>query len=149
MASIESSFIFSNHSPANVKLSETQISKIIQSGGFLGKVLGPLSNIDLPVAKNVPRSLAKAVLINIGLAASTLADEGIHKKSHVSGTDDSRIFGSRSHDPRTFGSGITALKISNKEMKDIMKIDESLEDSGILLKGASKTIKNEARFQKR
>ena len=38
------------------------------------------------------------------------------------------------------GSGTTTLIISNEEMNDIMKIVQYLEDSGVLLKGATKTI---------
>ena len=47
-----------------------------------------------------------------------------------------------------YGSGTTALIISNKEMNDIMKVVQALEDSNILLKGVTKTIKNEAKEQK-
>ena len=47
-----------------------------------------------------------------------------------------------------FRSGITALIISDEEMNDIMKIVKSLEESGLLTKGVSKTIKNEAKEQK-
>ena len=46
-----------------------------------------------------------------------------------------------------FGSGFTTLIISNEEMEDI-KIVKSLEDSGLLIKGVSETIKNEAKKQK-
>ena len=48
-----------------------------------------------------------------------------------------------------FGSGTTTLIISNDEMNDIIKIVKSLEDSGVLLKGISKTIQHEAKKQKR
>ena len=47
------------------------------------------------------------------------------------------------------GSGTTTLIISNEEMNDIMKIVQALEDSNILLKGVTKTIKNETKKQKR
>ena len=46
------------------------------------------------------------------------------------------------------GSGTTTLIISNEEMNDIMKIVQALEDSNILLKGVTKTIKNETKEQK-
>ena len=46
------------------------------------------------------------------------------------------------------GSGTTTLLISNEEMNDIMKILQALEDSNILLKGVTKTIKNETKEQK-
>ena len=46
-----------------------------------------------------------------------------------------------------FESGTTTLVISNEEMNDIMKIVKSLEESGLLIKGVSETIKNEAKEQ--
>ena len=45
-------------------------------------------------------------------------------------------------------SGTTALIISNEEMNDIMKIVQALEDSNILLKEVTKSIKNETKEQK-
>ena len=72
---------FSNNSSANTKLSKTQLSKMIQSGGFVVKLLGPLLKTGLPLIKNVITSLAKSVLIILGLtAAAAAADAGIHKK---------------------------------------------------------------------
>ena len=62
------------------------------------------------------------------IAAASAIDAGIQKKIHVSGT--------------------TSLIISNEEMNDIMKIVQALEDSNILLKGGTKTIKNEIKEQK-
>ena len=47
-----------------------------------------------------------------------------------------------------FGSDFTTLIIFNEEMKDIIKIVKSLKDSGLLIKGVSETIKNEAKEQK-
>ena len=47
-----------------------------------------------------------------------------------------------------FGSGYITLTISNEEMNDIMKIVKSLEESGLLIKGVSETIKSEAKEQK-
>ena len=46
------------------------------------------------------------------------------------------------------GSGTTTLTISNEEMNHIMKIVLALEDSNILLKWITKTIKNQAKEQK-
>ena len=57
---------FSNHLSADIKLSKTQISKMIQSGGFLGRLLGPLLKTGLPLIKNVINPLAKSVLIPLG-----------------------------------------------------------------------------------
>ena len=47
-----------------------------------------------------------------------------------------------------FGSGFISLIIYNEEMDDIMKIVKSLQESGLLIKGVSETIKNEAKEQK-
>ena len=110
----------------HIKLSKTQIKKIIQSGGFLGKLLGklagPLMKVAMPLAKNV--------LAPLGFTAAMSAIDGsIQKKMH--------------------GSGATTLVIANEDMNDIMKIIEVLENSGILLKGVSKTIENEAKELKR
>ena len=122
---------FANHSSADIKLSKTQLSKMIQSGGFLGRLLGPLLKTGLPLIKNVIKPLAKSILIPLGLtAAASPADMGIRKK----------ILGSGKHN--------TTLIISNDEMEDIIKIIKSLEDSGLLLKGVSETVQNEAREQK-
>ena len=55
---------------------------MIQSGGFLGRLLGPLLRTELPLMKIVIKSLAKSVLVPLGLtAAASAADAGIHKKS--------------------------------------------------------------------
>ena len=55
---------FSNNSSVDIKFSKTQLSKMIQSGGFLGKLLGPLLKTGLPLMKSVITPLAKSVLIN-------------------------------------------------------------------------------------
>ena len=65
----------------DLKLSKAQINKIIQSGGFLSKLLGPLLKTGLPLIKNVIKPLAKSVLIPLGLtAAASAADAGTQKK---------------------------------------------------------------------
>ena len=77
---------FVNHTSTDVKLSKTQLSKIIQLGGFLGRLLGPLLKTGLPLMKSVIQALAKSVLIPLGLtAAASAADAGIHKKILGSG----------------------------------------------------------------
>ena len=120
---------FANNSSADIKLSKTQLSKMIQSGGFLGRLLGPLLKTGLPLIKNVIKPLAKSVLIPLGLtAAASAADAGIHKK--------------------ILGSGNTTLIISNDEIEDIIKIVKSLEDSALLLKGVTETVQNEVKEQK-
>ena len=77
---------FAGKSSTDIKLPKTQISKMIQLGGFLGRLLGPLLKTGLPLMKNVFNPLAKSVLIPLGLtAAASVADAGIHKKISGSG----------------------------------------------------------------
>ena len=77
---------FANNSSIDIKLSKTQLSKMIQSGGFLSRLLGPLLKTGLPLIKNVIKPLAKSVLIPLGLtAAASTADAGIHNKILGSG----------------------------------------------------------------
>ena len=73
---------FANHTSTGIKLPKTQLSKIIQLGGFLGRLLGPLQKTGLPLMKSVIQPLAKSALIPLGLtAAASAADAGIHKKN--------------------------------------------------------------------
>ena len=73
---------FANNLSTDIKLSKTQLSKMIESGGFLGRLLGPLLKARLPLMKNVIKPLAKSILIPLGLtAAASAADAGIHKIS--------------------------------------------------------------------
>ena len=130
---------FANHLSADIKLSKTQLSKMIQSGGFLGRLLGPLLKTGLPLMKNVIKLLAKSVLIPLGLtAAASAADAGIHKK----------VLGSGHNRPSSSASHNTTLIISNDEMEDIIKIVKSLEDSGLLLTRVTETVQNEVKKQK-
>ena len=70
-----------NNMSTDLDFSKAQISKIIQSGGFLGRLLGTLLKNGLPLIKNVIKRLAKSVLNPLGLtAAASAADAGIHKK---------------------------------------------------------------------
>ena len=72
---------FANHLSADIKLSKIQLSKMIQSRGFLGRLLDPSLKTGLPLVKNVTKPLAKSVLISLGLTAAAPAGEaGIHKK---------------------------------------------------------------------
>ena len=113
-----------NNSATDIKLSKTQIKKIIQSGGFLGTLLsksaGPLMKVAMPLAKNV--------LTPLGLTAAMSA---------IDGSIQSKIR----------GSGIKLI-IEQEDMNIIMKTIKALEKSGILLKGVSKTIKNETKEQR-
>ena len=117
---------FANHSSIEFKLSKTHLSKMIQSGGFLGKLLdklaGPLMKVAMPLAKNV--------LTPLGLSAAMSAIDGSIKK-------------------KMLGSGTTTLIISNDEMDHILKIVKSLENYGLLLKGVSETIQHEVKEQRR
>ena len=70
---------FANGSSANIKLSKAQLNKTGQSGGFLGRLIGPLLKTGFPLIKNVFKPLAKSVLIPLGLtAAASLTDAAIH-----------------------------------------------------------------------
>ena len=72
---------FANYLSTDITLSKTQISRMIQSGGFLSRPLGPLLKAGLPLIKNVIKPLAKIILIPLELtAAASAADAGIHKK---------------------------------------------------------------------
>ena len=107
-----------NNMSTDIKLRKAQISKIIQSEGFLGSLLsklaGPLMKVAVPVAKKV--------LAHLGLTAGMSAvDAEIQKKIH--------------------GSGATTLIISNEEMNDTMKIVQALDDSSILLEQLLKQLK--------
>ena len=63
---------FANHTSTDIK---TQLSKMIQLGRFLGRLLGPLLKTGLPLMKSVIQPLAKSVLIPLGLTvASSAAD---------------------------------------------------------------------------
>ena len=81
---------FGNDSLANIKLPKTQLHKIGQSGGLLGRLLGLLLKTGLPLMKNVLKTLAKGILI-----LASAADAAIRKKM--------------------FGSGVTTI-MSNEEM---------------------------------
>ena len=73
--------------------------------------------------------LGENILAPLGItAAASAIKAGIQKKIH--------------------GSGTATLIISNEEINDIMKITQDLEDSNILLKGVTKTMKNETKEKK-
>ena len=114
---------FENSSSANIKLSKTQLHKIRLSGGFLGRLLGPLLKTGLPLIGNVLKPLAENVLIPLRLtAAASATDAAIHKKMYWSGN--------------------ATLIIFNEEINDIMKIIKSLEESGLSTKQLKMKQKN-------
>ena len=121
---------FANNPSVDIKFSKPQLSKMIQSGGFLGKLLGPMLKTGLPLMKSIITPLGKSVLIPLGLkAAASAADAGMHKKILGSGNN-------------------TTLIISNKDMDDLIKIVKSLEDPGLLLKRITESVQNEIKEQK-
>ena len=71
---------FANHLSTDIKLSKTQLSKMIQSGGFLGRLLSPLLKTGLLLIKNVIKPLAKSVLIPLVLNAAASAEDEIQRK---------------------------------------------------------------------
>ena len=103
-------------------MSKTQLHKLRQSEGFLGRLLGPLLKTGLPLIGDILKPLAKNALIPLGLtAAASATDAAIYKKM--------------------FGSGFTTLIISNEKTNDIMKVVKPLEESGILTKASIKQLK--------
>ena len=77
---------FANYSSTDIKSSKTKLSNMIQSGGFLGRLLGQLLKTGPPLMKNEIKPLAKSVLIPLGLtAAASVGDAGIHKQILGSG----------------------------------------------------------------
>ena len=113
---------FANGSSANIKLSKSHLSRIIQSGGLVDIFLEPLLKAGLPLMSNVLTPLDKSVLISLGLVAASAKNA------------------------RTY-EGTAALIISNEGIED-MKTVTSFKESGLLIKGVIKTIKNEANEQK-
>ena len=115
-----------NNMSTDLTLSKVQISKITQFWEFLGSLLnklgGLLMKVEIPLAENV---LAPVAIT----AAASAIDAWIQKKIH--------------------GSETTTLIISNKEMNDIMKIVQILEDSNILLTRVTKPIKKRNKTTKR
>ena len=106
-----------------LKVTTTKIAG--QKGGFLN-FLKVLMTAGLPLMKIVLTPLAKSVLLPFWLSAAMSATDAAIQKPF-------------------YGSETTALIISNEEMEDIMKIAKSLEESGLLIKGRSETIKNEVK----
>ena len=113
---------FVNHTSTEIKLSKAQLTKI-QKGGFL-RFLAPLLKSGLPLLKCVIKPLGVLGLT----AAASVTDAAINKK----------ILGSGNH---------TTLTIFNDDLQDLLQIVKSLEDSGILLDGITKTVKNEVKEQ--
>ena len=88
---------------------------------MLSKLSGPSMKVAFPLAKNI--------LATLGITTASVIDAGIQKKIH--------------------GSERINLIISNAEMNKIKKIVQYFEDSNILLKRVTKTMRNETNEQKR
>ena len=127
-------FVNSYHLSTDIKLSKTQLSKMIQSGGFLGRLLGLLLKTGLPLIKNMIKPPDKSVLVPLGLTTvASKADAGIQRK--ILGSGHNHL-------------SPTTLITSNNEMEDINKIVKSLEESGLLFKGVAETVQYEVKEQK-
>ena len=105
----------------DIKLSKTQISKIIQSGGSFGSWSG---NLGKKALKNIAIPLARD---NLPGLVSDLASNTINNFKR-----------------KTSGKGFT-LFISNELMNDFIKTIKSLEDSDVLIDGVTETVKHEIR----
>ena len=108
-----------NNVSTDIKLSKAQINKLIKSGGALGSILAKF----LPKSIKPAISLGKNILAPLRLSAAMSAtDAAINKKIHWYGTK--------------------TIKFSNKDLDDMTKIVKALEDSDVLMKRITKTLKN-------
>ena len=103
---------------------------MIPLGGLLARLLGPLLKNGLSLIGNVLKSLVQSVVVPLELKTEDSAADAVSKKN-------------------IFGSGATIFKFSNEALTDIIKIVKSLEESGLLMKGVSKTIEKEVKEKNR
>ena len=109
----------------DIKLSKVQINKIIKEDGNLGRLLMHF----LPKLVKPAISIVKNILAPLGLSvAMSATDDAIQKKM--------------------YSSGNKALIISNDDLNDLIKIATTLEEHDILLKGTTKTVKNNTKKKK-
>ena len=107
-----------NNMPTDIKLSKSQINKLIKEGGPLGSVLARF----LPKLIKPAILLGKSILAPLRLSAAMSAtDAAIQKKM--------------------YGSGTKTVKFSNKHLDNMTKIVKALEDSDVLIKGVTKNLK--------
>ena len=102
---------------------------MIPLGGLLARLLGPLLKNGLSLIGNVRKSLVQSVVVPLELKTEDSAADAVSKKN-------------------IFGSGATIFKFS-EALTDIIKIVKSLEESGLLMKGVSKTIEKEVKEKNR
>ena len=114
---------FANHTSTYIKLSKVQLTKM-QKGEFL-RFLAPLLNFGLPLLKSVIKSLGM-----IGLTTAASVTDGAINET---------ILGSGNH---------TTIIISNDDMQDLLKMVQSIEDSGLLLDGTTETVKMKLKSKK-
>ena len=109
-----------NNMSTDIKLSKAQINKLIKDGGALGSILARF----LPKLMKPAISLGKNILALLGLsAAMSSTDAAIQKKVH--------------------GYKTKTVKFSSKDLDDMTKIAKALEDPDVLMKGVTKTLKND------
>ena len=109
-----------NNMSTDIKLNKAQINTLIKEGGALGSILARF----LPKLIKQALSLGKNILAPLGLsAAMSVTDAAIQKKLH--------------------GYGTKTVKFSKKDLDDMTKIVKALEDSDVLIKGVTKTLKND------
>ena len=127
---------FANNMSTDIKLSKARISKIIQSGGFLGSWLGKtISELGKKVVTDLAIPFARD---NLAGLVSSITSNTINKfEKEVNGKGDVRAV-----------KGFT-LFISNEDMNDIIKIIKSLEDSRVLIYGVTETVKHEIKKNKK
>ena len=107
-----------NNMSSDIKFSKAQINKLIKEGGALGSILARF----LPKLIKPTLSLGRNILAPLGLSAAMSAtDAAIQKKM--------------------YGSGTKTVQFSNKDLDDMTKIVKALEDSDVLMKGITKTLK--------
>ena len=127
--------VFPNGLSANIKISKTQSDKIGQS--IFRSTFRTITKNWIAFNEKLLKPLAKSVLLPVVLtAAASAIDAVIHKK----------MFGSGHHSE--LSSRMTTSIILNEELNDIMKRVKSHEESGLLIKDISKTIKNQGKEQK-
>ena len=109
-----------NHMSTDIKLSKSQINKLLKEEGALGSILARfLQKVIKPAL-----SLGKNILAPLGLSAAMSATDAVIQK-------------------KMYGIGTKTVEFSNKDLDDMTKIVKALEDSDVLMKGMTKTLKND------
>ena len=122
---------FANGSFVNIKFLKTQLSKMIQSGGILGESLVAMPHAMFLAGRK--RSIKRGISLALKIATK-LAEKATEYYINRGINELNKKF------TLSKGSGIT---LRNNEIKDIMKVIQSLENRGILLKGTTRTITNQ------